>query len=102
MKLKIILMSFLLAGTASADFLTKDNGQVISIPEGYNAAPYDKQWNPRGVNEEGNFPSKAFADALAEKFNAWALETDFPTKSECAPGQLTLGAPDVRCRVYDY
>jgi len=95
-----VLFSFIMATSALADYLTKDSGQVINIPSGYNACAFDERWNPRGVDEAGNFPLKALGDAIAEKMTACALTDDFPTEAEC--NGLSLGGEsDPRCNVYE-
>jgi hypothetical protein len=101
--MKLPMIALLLVSTAvSADYLTKDSGQVIHIPEGYNACAYDEQYNPRGVDEDGNFPIAPLVEAITGKLAACEIATDFPTEAECMGG-LVLGPalPDPRCKVYD-
>jgi hypothetical protein len=100
--MKLPMIALLLVSTAvSADYLTKDSGQVIHIPEGYNACAYDEQYNPRGLNDAGEFPGAPLIDAITGKLQACEIATDFPTEAECQGG-LVIGpaTPDPRCKVY--
>ena len=88
MKYLLVGLMFI-AAAASADYLTKDNGAVCSIPEGFNTAPYNADFNLKGMAEGCTFPhEKAVADFL----KAWArvVETglEYPI---CTDGQLVLG-----------
>jgi hypothetical protein len=102
MKLILILMALLISLSARADYLTKDSGQVITIPRDYNACAYDEQYNPRGFDEDGNFPLMPLVEAITGKLAACELSTSFPTKQECDTRKLVTGEfPDPRCKVYE-
>jgi hypothetical protein len=92
-----VMVASLSAG-ATADFLTRDNGQVVTIPDGYNAGPYHKTYNTRGMSDAGTFPGKPWIDAFIFRLSL----VDFPSAEDCEP-KLVLGTtiPDPRCRVYE-
>jgi hypothetical protein len=53
---KFIALVALLSPLAAADYLTRENGEVCSIPEGYNAAPFHPKYNIYGIGENCSFP----------------------------------------------
>jgi hypothetical protein len=94
----VVVIAASLSMGVTADYLTRDNGQVVTIPDNYNAGPYHKLYNARGMNEAGKFPGKPWIDAFIFRLSL----VDFPSAEDCEP-QLVLGptVPDPRCRVYE-
>jgi hypothetical protein len=107
--LQLLAILALTSAGVSADYLTKDSGQVIPIPDGYNACEYDKMYNAKGYDPEtGEFPAKPFADAFLkylkaqnDKVEACAAGENFPTYDECHGLVISPNIRDVRCKVYD-
>ena len=92
--MKYLMIALMMVSTAaSADYLTKDTGEVCSIPEGYNTAPYDTDFNLKGMREECEFPHVAFTVAFVkaiENLKETGLEHPICTS------QLSFGGPPVR------
>ena len=88
--MKYILIGLMLMSTAvSADYLTKDSGEVCSIPEGFNTAPYDSDFNLKGMSEDCTFPHEAAVASFVKAIEA-LKETglEYPL---CEDGGLVFG-----------
>lgn len=85
--LYVFIPAFLLvfSGIAQADYLTRDNGQVVTIPENSNAAPFHIQLNPFGVTEDGSFPAKQLIDGFVEQTIEATVRECFESDSEPRP-----------------
>ena len=65
---KILIVLALTSQVALADFLTLEGGASCTIPDRYNAAPYDEIYNRKGMSDFCVFPQrkwdKAFFDMI--------------------------------------
>jgi len=89
---------------AWADFLVRNDGTVIFIPEGGNACAYHPQYNPNGFDENGKFPTIVIGLAIKEKLDSCTApseDDDFPTLEECSGLVLSPNIRDPRCVAYD-
>jgi len=109
MKAIILLTALVFSISANADYLTKDNGQVIHIPDGYSACPYDEVYNPKGYDENGEFPAKPFNDGFikwvhnleVQAESCGATQTAMPAREDCFGLVLSPSIRDPRCSIYD-
>lgn len=84
-KTAIVLVSALAAATAQADYVVKNNGEVIDVPEGYRVV----------FVEKGASIKKLYTANNVKKVKA-KIPTVIPESEaiECTPdGDLTTGAP---------
>ena len=86
------------ATLAQADYLVKDDGTVIQIPEGGNACEYHKDYNPKGYDKHGKYPNIALGNAIKDLLNECTVK---PTREECSKLVLSPNIPDPACSVYD-
>jgi hypothetical protein len=96
MKGLAIAVAVSLSMSASADFLTRDSGEVITIPDGYNTGPYHARYNLQGMSAEGTFPGKALVDAFIFQLSL----VDFPDEEDCTGLVIAPTVRDPRCKVY--
>jgi hypothetical protein len=72
---KIAFVLVLISPWATADYLTRENGEVCSIPEGYNAAPFHPKYNIFGIGENCSFPLvKLLEDQKGEQCDKHVLQ----------------------------
>jgi hypothetical protein len=66
MKFLLTVMMMAFVQLAVADYLTKDSGEVCTIPDGFNTAPYDVDFNLKGLSEGCTFPHEGAVAAFVE------------------------------------
>jgi hypothetical protein len=85
--LPIVLM--LISAAVSADYLTKDSGEVCTIPDGFNTAPYSADFNLKGMADMCEFPQEAAVNAFLEAIKL--LQETGLEHPICVDGGLVFG-----------